>query len=199
MLSKIENKTNKNSIYLLKTNQKKYIIKKFYKNTQPLEQKLHRLKLCPKLYCYSKECNIAIFEQIKGNHKTRLKSIDLKNLAKSLKRLHVVKVKTKRENLRKILPKNFRLKNFKPQITLCHNDLIPTNVLFGQKVNLIDFEFSSLNDKYFDFASLLIEFKLTKKAQKLFFLHYGIKPNKKKLSYFMKVYKEVCINWGLNC
>jgi thiamine kinase-like enzyme len=41
---------------------------------------------------------------------------------------------------------------------LCHNDLLQQNILLNKnKATIIDWELASMNDEYFDFASLIIE------------------------------------------
>ncbi|WP_342252456.1 phosphotransferase [Spiroplasma endosymbiont of Amphibalanus improvisus] len=51
-----------------------------------------------------------------------------------------------------------KLRNKPMDIVLCHQDLVPGNILiFDNKIKIIDFEFSYLNDKYFDYASLISE------------------------------------------
>jgi len=65
----------------------------------------------------------------------------------------------KNELLQEALRQSFNLletiNKFKPEIALCHNDLNPNNFIQSQnKLYILDFEYASINDKYFDFASI---------------------------------------------
>ncbi len=43
----------------------------------------------------------------------------------------------------------------------CHNDLLPSNVLFGpDRVWLLDFEYAGMNDRYFDLGNLSVNARL---------------------------------------
>jgi thiamine kinase-like enzyme len=43
----------------------------------------------------------------------------------------------------------------------CHNDLLPGNVLFGERVWLIDFEYAGMNDVFFDLGNLSVNCELS--------------------------------------
>src|SRR5262249_54971990 len=68
----------------------------------------------------------------------------------------------------------------------CHNDLKPENILFdGQRVWLVDWEASLLNDRYFDLA-IVANFVVTNDAEEGAFLqeYFGQAPDEYQLARF---------------
>lgn len=57
----------------------------------------------------------------------------------------------------------------------CHNDLLPSNVLFGpERVWLLDFEYAGMNDVFFDLANLSVNSELTAaNDERLLRLYFG--------------------------
>jgi len=52
------------------------------------------------------------------------------------------------------------LKPYRKELVPCHNDLAPENILDdGQKIYLIDFDYSGQNDLYFELGNLCVEAK----------------------------------------
>ena len=66
------------------------------------------------------------------------------------------------------------------QIVSCHNDTVPENfVKSGNKLYLIDWEYSGLNDPMWDLAAISIESKLSKEnEEKLLSYYFGRKATK---------------------
>ena len=89
------------------------------------------------------------------------------------------------------------------ELVLCHNDLVPGNILFiNHKVELIDYEYASLNDPYFDLASFLSENNITDEIVIKFFLEqYFKEPIKeeqyKKLHAFINLNNLLWYYWAL--
>lgn len=56
----------------------------------------------------------------------------------------------------------------------CHNDLVPENFILDEHSNLflIDWEYSGINDYYWDLASYLLETEATKEEEKIFLTYY---------------------------
>lgn len=64
------------------------------------------------------------------------------------------------------------VKSFPLDIVVCHNDLVRGNMLFTKKkMYLIDYEYSGLNDRYFDLASFVSENEIDNKKIITFFLN----------------------------
>ena len=60
-------------------------------------------------------------------------------------------------------------------LVLCHNDLLPGNLLFDdERVWLLDYEYAGMNTAYFDLANLSINFGLSAQAEEqLLQLYFG--------------------------
>jgi len=203
-----------NTTYILSTSRQKYLIKNTINNIYVsinheffIQNITHKKSISAKVLLLDKKNSFMLQEYLGGIHKFKLSKKDIKNLAYLLIKLHRIKVKTKVFDIDKylhscIIDKKLKLtlqdlKKYKQDLVLCHNDLNPKNILFTHKVKFLDWEYSSLNDRYFDLASVCVEFKLSKKQQKNF-LHYYFKnkiPNFRKLHTFKILYKYVCYTW----
>jgi len=78
-----------------------------------------------------------------------------------------------------------------------HNDLNPMNILWqGNNPTLIDFEYASVNDCYFDLAAISIEFSLDKKAESLMLRRYfGGVFFRENFDAYKIIYKALCDEW----
>jgi thiamine kinase-like enzyme len=93
-----------------------------------------------------------------------------------------------------------RLNALPKSYALCHHDLNPRNILFQGRttVTLIDWEYARVNDRYFDLASVLVEFNLNKRDTLTFLRAYlprKEKLNTKKLHLYEKAYRALCQLW----
>ena len=199
--------------YLLETQENRYLIRKFkLTNDRESEFKIQKLIATknigarPLLLDESKGLMIAEF--IEGKHKTNPNSQELKKLALLIKKLHHIKTRQKQSKLRKnfqfkdkkALKAFIKLQSYKQEPVLCHNDLHDKNILFGKTVKLIDWEYAGTNDRYFDLASIIIEFKLNRADEKAFLGAYFekyFKVNSKKLTLYKVIYKELWRLWFL--
>lgn len=200
-----------NENYLLQTEGKKYLIRKFkLQHDRKSEFKIQRLayakNIAARPILLDEENGLMIAEFLEGRHKTVLEKDDLKKLAQALRKLHSIKLKAKPLNLENILiskPKEIQqafvtLEKYEVEEVLCHNDLNPKNILFTDEVKFIDWEFASVNDRYFDLASLCIEFDLDNQDKKYFLEHYfkrGEEIYKEKLSGYKVIYKALYAQW----
>ncbi|PWJ02346.1 hypothetical protein DKG34_39065 [Streptomyces sp. NWU49] len=65
------------------------------------------------------------------------------------------------------------LKETTPVEKLCHNDLNPTNILFGESRSwLIDFDHMGLGDPFFDLATVILSLRLRPDTEDHFLRHY---------------------------
>ncbi len=203
-----------NTTYILSTSKCKYIIKKITdnvhvsKNHEFLVQSItYRKSISAKALLFDTKNSLLIQEHIEGIHKFELSKKDIKNLAFLLNKLHKIKIKTKIFDMAKYFhsvkkDKKLKtalkdLKNYKQDLVLCHNDLNQKNIIFGNKIKILDWEYACINDRYFDLASICIEFKLSKRQERNFMHHYfkNKMPNFKKLDTFKILYKYVCYTW----
>ena len=185
-------------------NRKKIILKVFkkfntnfktnsYLNKETLTE-LSNKKLHPKVLYKNKTKGILIYEyhEISSCKKDNM---FFKKLGKRLKDIHELKNKknihTFNEQIntyKKILnanklPKvytklNALIKMSKTnnqQNVFSHNDLNPTNILFNKNICFIDYEYASLNNKFFDISKIMLSFDLKPNEQNVFLESYGIK------------------------
>lgn len=185
-------------------NRKKIILKVFkkfntnfktnsYLNKETLTE-LSNKKLHPKVLYKNKTKGILIYEY----HETsscKKDNMFFKKLGKRLKEIHELKNKknihTFNEQIntyKKILntnklPKvytklNALIKMSKTnnqQNVFSHNDLNPTNILFNKNICFIDYEYASLNNKFFDISKIMLSFDMKPNEQNVFLESYGIK------------------------
>jgi len=207
----LENQGYCNENYLLKIENQKYLIRKFkLENDRKFEFKVQKLayekNIAAKPILLDEENGLMIGAFLEGNHKISLDKHDLIKLAQALRELHSIKLNVKPLNLEKILTSTSKeieqafviLEKYEVEEVLCHNDLNPQNILFTDEVKLIDWEFASINDRYFDLASVCIEFDLDNKDETYFLEHYfniSEEIYKEKLSGYKAIYKALCKQW----
>lgn len=218
-------KTNNKSYVLrvFKSAKSVNISREFEYHTQKIA---NSLKIAPKPIFINKE--FMIYEYLKGIHKEQLSINEIKNLSFVIKKIHSIKLKTKPYNLKKdfkmyeklfkdeknlallkelkiALRKAKKITNKDDDLVLSHFDLNPNNIIFFKNtIKIIDWEYAGTNDRFFDLASICVEFKLDKKEEKLFLKSYfkNINPTKEKLKKYQKklkifkiIYKNFCILW----
>jgi len=182
-LKLLENQGFSNTNYILKTHKKSYIIKVFgalhvdRKFEFNVMQEAYKKGLGAKPIYF--DDSLMMSEFLEGYHKSKLKREDIKNIAQLLKKLHSIKAEKK-------------------GLVLCHHDLNPKNFIFSNTVKLIDWEYASFDDFYFDLSSVIVEFDLNKKEEKLFLDSYfknRYNINRKKLYSFKINYLKLCAKW----
>jgi len=171
---------------------KKYHLRKYKlaDRDRKLEFKIQNLAfkkgIGAKAYYHDKSIMIGDF--IEGVHQKKLCKKELRLLALTIKKLHKIKLRKK--------PTLFpQAKKFKKELVLCHGDLSVKNILFAQRVKLIDWEYAGVCDRYFDLASVCLEFKLNKAEEAYFFRAYGIKIDHKKLKVYKDVFMRLSKEW----
>jgi len=192
-LQLLPNQGHCNLNYLLEKEGKKYLVRKFRlaDRDRALEFKIQKLahkKGIGAKPLYLDEA-IMIGEFVEGVHKKKLSKKELRQLALVLKKLHAIKLRQKPT----INPKQAR--KFKKELVLCHGDLSVKNILFGKKVMLIDWEYAGVNDKYFDLASISLEFKLSDRDEAYFLRAYGGKIDFKKLDVYKEIFTLLSKEW----
>lgn len=86
---------------------------------------------------------------------------------------------------------------------LCHNDLVPGNILFiDKRIELIDYEYASLNDPFFDLASFISENNIKDPLIIRFFLEQYFKTpirqeQYQKLNVFINLNNLLWYYWAL--
>ncbi|MCF6207093.1 MAG: phosphotransferase family protein [Sulfurovum sp.] len=165
-----------------------------------------RAGIAPRPYCLNK--TFMITEYIREEHRKKLGVEDIARLAKTLGKLHRLPVSDipSSVDLRQLIKiKTPEVKEafetieaYPKENVLCHNDLNPLNLLWStEKIILIDWEFAGVNDRYFDLASVCVEFRFEEEAEKQFLLEYfkGNDYSLEKLYAYKVLYRVLCEAW----
>lgn len=198
--------------HLLKTEKKKYLLREF-KLSGPnrklefhIQQKAYKKGIAAKPCVLDEKNGLMICEFVEGVHKQKLGRKELKKVATLLQHLHKISVRTKPINLKKSftsksieVKKAFqRLAKYKVDHVVCHNDLNPKNILFSHMIKLIDWEYATINDRYFDLVSICVEFELNRREEDTFLEAYfgkRTKVDKEKLDAYKVIYQALCAQW----
>jgi len=201
-----------NENYLIQTITKKYLLRKFkLENNRKREFKVQQLaykkNIAAKPWLLDEENGLMICDFIEGDHKEKLNKQDLAQLSNLLQKLHKIKIRQTPIDLKKSftshskdLRKAFQtIQRYKVENVLCHNDLNLKNILFsGKKIKFIDWEFATVNDRYFDLACVCVECDLNKKDETYFLERYfgrRMKANQDKFKAYKHIYKALCLQW----
>ncbi|RXK14086.1 choline kinase [Halarcobacter mediterraneus] len=216
--------------YLLKTSKNKYLIRVF-KNEDTvnisrefefkIQKKAFKKGIAGKPLFLDNNKTFMVCEYLKGKHKYSLSNIELKNLVKTINKLHSININSIELDLSKELKKYThlsnkkakksilnikneikKLKTYKKQLVCSHHDLNPKNIIFEKrKIKFIDWEYSSISDCFFDLATICYEFDLNKKQEKILLKTYFkkvVKNDMKKLEIYKTIYKHICKLWFIS-
>jgi thiamine kinase-like enzyme len=204
-----------NENYLLHSENKKYILRKFIRTDidREFEFQVQRLAfekgISAEPLLLDVENGLTISTYLEGTHKDILEKNDLQQFAEVLKKLHTSKIvcnpillDTLIEIKSKEVHDAFRIiDTFPSEVVLCHNDLNPQNILFSETIKLIDWEYAGVNDRYFDLASVCVEFDLNTEDEVCFLSSYFTEENEindEKLKAYKVIYKALCTQWFEN-
>ena len=181
-------KNNINTPEIIEFIPKKYLITKYLNS-----KSFHEIE-------FTSDHIIKIANEIKALHninisKTTIKTFDV------IKKIYEYKKNIPSINDKEIIEKVIDyLNNFKEYV-LCHNDLVPGNIIYSnKKIFIIDFEFSGLNDPYFDIASFFTESNISQKNKKIFLNSYfdNGNYNKEILNMWIKFNNVLWYYWAKN-
>lgn len=197
-----------------------------YKHENIVYKTIEPLKISEKVVYFDENTGIKISKFVHNarQYKTTPTNEQITYLAKTLKKLHSSKLKVpfgyqmfyrlsiyKKSlfedeyidtKIEKQIIKDFQKIFAKDEMVLCHNDLVQNNLLFKfNGLTLIDWEYSGMNNFYFDLASFISENNLNDE-QKEFFLskYFGAKLNdlkRKKVNIFINFLDLLFYYWGL--
>ncbi|MCH9739213.1 MAG: phosphotransferase family protein [Epsilonproteobacteria bacterium] len=198
-----------NSNYIAQTDKDTYLVRHFkLQNIDrafefSIQKKAHTKGLAPKPLLLDTEQNLMVTEFATGEHKFTLNKKELRELALTLRKLHKVRVRKKPHNHKKDFKYKhkkanatlLKLKKYKRDLVLCHHDLNPRNIFFTKKVTLVDWEFAGVNDKYFDLATVCVEFKLSREIEQYFLRCYASIHSREKLELYKVLYRELYMVW----
>jgi hypothetical protein len=156
-----------------------------------IQKKVSKHGISPKPFYINKSYMVAEF--VVGVHKHKLKRVEIKELSRVIKHLHSINCLKKKSTL----PINVKhlIRGFKNELVLSHNDLNIKNIIFGKSVKLIDWEYTGVNDRYFDLASVILEFSFSKLDEEYFLKIYSKSINQKKLRAYKKIYHILYKEW----
>jgi len=217
-----------NENYLVLAEGKKYIARKLLRDDidRVFEYKVQLLAfeqgITAEPLVFDEENGFMVFEFLEGKHrgvetsvphKFKSKSAsetkvftsknDLKLLAKTLQKLHSIKIDAKlikidiENKTDEVLSAFETIDNYPKEYVLCHNDLNPQNIFFSKVAKLIDWEYAGVNDKYFDLACVCVEFKLNEKEVDVFLRNYraDLMIVREKLEAYKTIYIALCKQW----
>ena len=197
-----------------------------YKHENIVYKTIEPLKKSKKVVYFDENTGIKISKFVHNarQYKTTPTNEQITYLAKTLKKLHSSKLKVpfgyqmfyrlsiyKKSlfedeyidtKIEKQIIKDVQKIFAKDEMVLCHNDLVQNNLLFKfNGLTLIDWEYSGMNNFYFDLASFISENNLNDE-QKEFFLskYFGAKLNdlkRKKVNIFINFLDLLFYYWGL--
>jgi len=221
-IKKLEGQGLCNEVYKINRNNKDLILRVFKKKHNIsinrkqefiIQQKAYEKTLASKPIHLDKKQTFMTCKYLKGIHKKSLSRKDIKVVAKALKKLHKIRhnkkpysLKNEFKNYKKILTDASSKKLIKKSIkllknqnqndlVLCHNDLNKQNMIFNKnRVFFIDWEFASINNRYFDLATICIKYNLNKKKEKILLNSYFTNV-KQKYHKSIKNYKIICTNY----
>ena len=222
----LKNQGFNNTSYLLKTSNKSYIIRVFKSNESvnisrkfeyQIQKKANNLGIAPRPIFLNEQFMIYLYE--KGIHKTKLSIVELKNLVSKIKKFHIFKTTAKAYDLKqdlknysnrletrkskKLINECFKsikiLEKQKYEAVLTHHDLNPKNIIFSKNsLKIIDWEYAGVNDRFFDLATICIEFKLNKNQENIVLKNYFKTKkdyHKIKLKHYKIIYDNFCKLW----
>lgn len=197
-----------------------------YKHENIVYKTIEPLKISEKVVYFDENTGIKISKFVHNarQYKTTPTNEQITYLAKTLKKLHSSNLKVSfgyqmfyrlsiykkslfedeyiDTKIEKQIIKNVQKIFAKDEMVLCHNDLVQNNLLFKfNGLTLIDWEYSGMNNFYFDLASFISENNLNDE-QKEFFLskYFGAKLNdlkRKKVNIFINFLDLLFYYWGL--
>ena len=208
----LENQGYCNENYLLYSEGKKYILRKFIRTDidRKFEFKVQKLAfekgISAEPLLLDEENDLIISTYLEGTHKDKLEKNDLNQFAEVLKKLHTSKIDNELIILETLIEEKSKevqnafvtIETFQLEAVLCHNDLNPQNILFSKTIKLIDWEYAGVNDRYFDLASVCVEFDLNKEDEEHFLKSYftmEYEINYEKLKAYKVIYKALCSQW----
>tara|TARA_B100001250_G_scaffold151619_1_gene130123 strand:- start:178 stop:1023 length:846 start_codon:yes stop_codon:yes gene_type:complete len=186
-----------------------------------ITNQLIKNNLFPKILFLSKEHDLLIYEYISSSKRLSLRPKFIKQIGIKLSKAHSIKLpnqyisfKSQLNNYEKILlehPKRNIVKKAiklfkdipedKSDLVFSHNDLNPTNILFNNDdVYFIDWEYASINSRYYDLSKIINSYNLNILDINNFFVHYGLDTDNntfKIINYWNLLDKYLELIWSL--
>jgi len=217
-LTRLENQGYTNTNYLLESTKEHYLVRVFGKTSLnrsdefKIGKKAFTKGIGQKPLLLDSAHQFMVIHFAKGAHCATPSQRQLQQLARTLRTLHGIRHYQKPYDVAKAHRASFgesfytkrvllfkKLRHFRYEPALCHHDLNPKNILFQEAaVRLIDWEYARVHDRYFDLASVIVEFGLGENASRFFLQNYVTckeKIDHKKLALYKKIYQTLCQMW----
>ncbi len=187
---------------LTKRNNFNLIINEYLKSE--VIENISKKNFTPNILFYEKKIGLLIYEYIEIESKNKIVK-NIQSIGEQLKKFHQIKfnkrTKTYKDQFNLYINKlNSEIKNnyLKEAIELfndlkmhenenenvfSHNDLNANNILMSKNnIFFIDFEYSSINNKYFDISKIIDSLNLNNSEISKFLFGYGIEGNTKEVN-----------------
>jgi len=192
-----------NKNYLVVADGVKYIVRKLLRDDidRELEWRVQNLAYAQGITAeplvFDEENGFMVFAFLEGEHKSKLELNELKLLAQTLRKLHSISIDAKPIALE---IDTGTIDEYSKEYVLCHNDLNPQNVFFSDDVKFIDWEYTGVNDRYFDLACVCVEFGLNEVMENIFLEAYFESEDfsVEKLEAYKIIYQALCEEWFQN-
>ena len=208
----MENQGYCNENHLLHSDKASYIIRKFKRTDidRKFEFRVQALAyekgITAQPLLLDEANSLMISGFLEGVHKENLEEGDINDLAEVLQTLHSIHIDAEPINLETLIESKtdeilraFKtVKKYPSDYVLCHNDPNPRNILFADDIKLIDWEYAGVNDRYFDLASVCVEFGLSATEEAYFLKSYfadGSETNYEKHKAYKIIYKSLYEQW----
>jgi aminoglycoside phosphotransferase (APT) family kinase protein len=209
---RLENQGYCNENFLVVVDRVKYIVRKLLRDDidRALEWRVQNLAfrqgITVEPLVFDEENGFMVFAFLEGKHKNTLSKNELEFLAKTLRKLHSISIDAKPIELSienktdEVLRAFETIDTYPKEYVLCHNDPNPQNIFFADDVKFIDWEYAGVNDRYFDLASICVEFELVDEKREVF-LNVYFEDEKfyiEKLEAYKIIYRVLCEEWFIN-
>jgi aminoglycoside phosphotransferase (APT) family kinase protein len=200
---RLENQGYCNENYLVVADGVKYIVRKLLRDDidRVFEWKVQNLAYAEGITAeplvFDRENGFMVFTFLEGEHKSKLELDELKVLAQTLQKLHSISIDTKPIELQ---TDTSTVECYPQENVLCHNDLNSQNIFFSDELKFIDWEYAGVNDRYFDLASVCVEFGLNGEMVEVFLEAYFMDEDfsLEKLEAYKVIYRALCEEWFQN-
>ena len=119
----------------------------------------------------NKDFLIKLGRKVKNIHTTDTKTLSSYSFLDSIEHYKdIIKDNKSGEDINNLISK---LYNSDTRLTLCHNDLTKPNILVGDTISFIDWEYASLNDPQYDIATVFQAYNLNANQRDAFLIGYN--------------------------
>ena len=143
----------------------------------------------------NKDFLIRLGRKVKNIHITDITTLSSYNFLDFIEHYKdIIKDNKSREDINNLISK---LYNSDTQLTLCHNDLTKPNILVGDTISFIDWEYASLNDPHYDIATVFQAYNLNANQRDAFLFGYNsANVDLARVSQFIALTKLTDRLWG---